>query len=84
VARDLRRASGQVVADAARGAFLDGMRLGILTTAVLLGIGSVIALRFLPRHAHDLHTGVVPGELTSEPLRVDDVVDNPILDIVVD
>jgi hypothetical protein len=85
VARDLGGASGRVVANAARGAFLDGMRLGILTTAVFLGIGSVIALRFLPRHAHgELPASAAAAELTSEPLRVDDVVDNPILDIVVD
>jgi EmrB/QacA subfamily drug resistance transporter len=85
VARDVGGTSGRVVADAARAAFLDGMRLGILTTAVFLGIGAVIALRFLPRHAHDeVRTGVVATELAGEPVLVDDVVDNPILDIAVD
>ena len=69
VARDVGGTAGRVVADAARAGFLHGMRIGMFATAVLLGIGSVLALRYLPARAH-------------EGLTRDEVSEVPALDVV--
>jgi Na+/melibiose symporter-like transporter len=65
VAHDVGGAAGRVVADAARVAFVHGMRIGMISTAVLLGVGSLLALRYLPAHAHE---GVPPEEIGEFPV----------------
>jgi EmrB/QacA subfamily drug resistance transporter len=51
VASDVGGAAGRALADAAREAFVHGMRLGLVVGAALLAVGVVLALRYLPDHA---------------------------------
>ena len=47
--------TGRALADAARAAYVHGMRIGALTCAAALVIGAVLALRYLPARAHETH-----------------------------
>jgi EmrB/QacA subfamily drug resistance transporter len=53
VAHDLGGDAGRTLGNAARLAFIHGMRLGLVVSAVLLALGALLALRYLPARARD-------------------------------
>ena len=71
VARELGGDAGRTLGNAARLAFIHGMRLGLVVSAVLLALGALLALRYLPARAREAHAAD-----ESRPV--------PILDVLVD
>jgi EmrB/QacA subfamily drug resistance transporter len=71
-----RRAAGDL-SEAARSAYIHGMRLGLLTCAVAVALGAILALRHLPARAgDDLPAG--------DALRTDEAQRLHALDVVLD
>jgi EmrB/QacA subfamily drug resistance transporter len=71
VAHDIGGAAGQTLSSAARLAFIHGMRLGLVVCAVMLTFGALLALRYLPARARDVHE-------TDEPRDV------PVIDVLIE
>ncbi len=60
------------LADAARGAFVDGMQVAVLVAAAAVVVGAVVAALWLPAHARDPHVGAdaqSEGAAASEPVE---------------
>jgi EmrB/QacA subfamily drug resistance transporter len=71
VAHGLGGDTGRTLGNAARLAFIHGMRLGMVVSAVLLALGAMLALRYLPARAHDARAA-------------DEARPVPILDVLID
>jgi hypothetical protein len=73
VAHEIGGHAGRALADAARAAFVDGMRLGLLIGAGLLVVATVLAARYLPAKPRDALDADERAELTAleAPLVID-------------
>ena len=71
IAHDLGGAAGHALGDAARVAFIHGMRVGLVVSATLLGLGAILALRYLPARALNARDA-------------DEARQVPVLDVLVD
>jgi MFS family permease len=71
VAHDVGGATGRTLRDAARVAFIDGMRVGLVVCAALLALGAIVSLRYLPARAQHAREAD-----ESRPI--------PVLDVLVD
>jgi EmrB/QacA subfamily drug resistance transporter len=76
VAKDVGGRAGDALGDAARAAFIHGMRLGLVVCAVAVAAGVLLALRYFPARADDaVHT---------DPLLVEEAERLHALDVAVD